>query len=401
MNDGARFCHNCGQNTKDKKINIRALMSDFLNNFFSLDFIFFKTLKALFIPGKLTEEYFKGRHASYLSPWRLFFISIVFMLLSVSISKYFNKDIKHKDKKTMYIYFDKDKINFEIDDKGKMNLSGKFDDSGSLVNGVKPIAGEDNKNDVLQNGKSIHTDRKFLNKLPDSILADKIDNIYIALDTAFEYSDKEMKFVLDSLHLYLDNILNEIYVDSIEFINNISVSKFDLKHLSFRQLLEKYDIDTKKIPAIKYFLYYLYYEMISKEFDEKEFTNFFINNINWFIIILLPFAALLFKLLYLRRKRFFVEHLVFNIYNHSAILFLIAFIEIILLFQIAIINMLTGIMLLFLPALYYIFAMRKYYRQSWSKTISKFIVFSFMYLFILSMALIIYSVIGAWLTVRG
>ena len=43
----------------------------------NVDSKIFRTMGAIFLPGKLTEQYFKGRHKRYVPPLRLFFVMAV------------------------------------------------------------------------------------------------------------------------------------------------------------------------------------------------------------------------------------------------------------------------------------------------------------------------------------
>ena len=73
-----RTARNCAQRYTDGKISLRDLLRDFLESFLNFDSRVFRTITALFLPGKLSIEYFRGRHQRYLSPLRLFFSLAVF-----------------------------------------------------------------------------------------------------------------------------------------------------------------------------------------------------------------------------------------------------------------------------------------------------------------------------------
>ena len=70
----ALYCPQCSQKNTDGKIPIRSFLGDTFEAIFNFDSKIFRTLRDLFIPGKLTEEYFKGRHKSYLHPVRFFLL---------------------------------------------------------------------------------------------------------------------------------------------------------------------------------------------------------------------------------------------------------------------------------------------------------------------------------------
>jgi len=187
------------------------------------------------------------------------------------------------------------------------------------------------------------------------------------------------------------NLLRDVYVDSTTF-SDTRISKFDIKNMPLKDLKEKYGLKDSKSNAFKKLKKSFNYKLKRGKWNKKDFLDYLVKNLNWFIIFLMPITALIFKLLYIRRKRFFIEHLIFNLHNHSAI---------IILYTIAILISLTNIitdfagLLVIAPGIYYILAMKKYYQQSWGKTIIKFSIFSGLYLIALTLALITYIIIAA------
>jgi len=72
-------CYACGQPTKGLVRHFSSIVGDFLDSVFELDSRILRTIgPLLFKPGYLTLEYFAGRRVRYVSPVRLFvFLSIV------------------------------------------------------------------------------------------------------------------------------------------------------------------------------------------------------------------------------------------------------------------------------------------------------------------------------------
>jgi len=106
----------------------------------------------------------------------------------------------------------------------------------------------------------------------------------------------------------------------------------------------------------------------------KDFFRYFIGVLPLMMILLMPILALFFKLLYIRRNRFFVEHLTFFIHLH-------AFLYILLSIYILIWGFKTQWMLwpIILSAVYLSFAMKKMYGQGWGKTFMKQGIFMFFF----------------------
>jgi hypothetical protein len=106
------------------------------------------------------------------------------------------------------------------------------------------------------------------------------------------------------------------------------------------------------------------------------FGQMFKDNFSKVLFWLLPFFALVLKLLYIRRDFYYSEHLVVTIYYYN--FFYLAGSLIML------INLVPGIsfvgtVLSFWVYIYLLFTMKKVYGQTWGKTIAKFVVFSFLF----------------------
>ena len=81
----ATFCHICGQRVGPALISLKDIFSDFFDSVFNVNSRFFLTLGHLFIPGYLTQQFFRGKRAGYISPLRLFFVALItlFAILGV------------------------------------------------------------------------------------------------------------------------------------------------------------------------------------------------------------------------------------------------------------------------------------------------------------------------------
>lgn len=127
------------------------------------------------------------------------------------------------------------------------------------------------------------------------------------------------------------------------------------------------------------------YKDKSESFGE-DFSQAFLDNFSKVLFYLLPIFALLLKLFYIRRDFFYSEHLVFSIYYYN--FFYLAASIMLLLNQVSWLtwfSTLIGFWIFF----YLLFAMKRMYEQSWKKTIVKFILFSFSFMFFLGVGLTI------------
>jgi hypothetical protein len=77
------FCPNCGQKALPEHLTLKYFIHEFLNNYFSFDSKFFKTIRPLVSkPAFLTQEFIDGRRIRYINPIQLFvFISFLYFLV--------------------------------------------------------------------------------------------------------------------------------------------------------------------------------------------------------------------------------------------------------------------------------------------------------------------------------
>ena len=98
----------------------------------------------------------------------------------------------------------------------------------------------------------------------------------------------------------------------------------------------------------------------------QSFTTVLEHTASKLIFVLIPVFALLLKLFYVRRKRLYFEHMIFSLHLHSF------FFLMMLLFLLAGFFMNTSIFWLILIFLVYgFFALKRYYQQSFRKTLAK------------------------------
>ncbi len=78
------FCPSCSQRDFDGRVRMRDLLAKFFSNITHLDNKFVKMCWQLFIPARVTIEYFQGKIKRYPHPVQFFFIVMFFFLLVFS-----------------------------------------------------------------------------------------------------------------------------------------------------------------------------------------------------------------------------------------------------------------------------------------------------------------------------
>jgi hypothetical protein len=171
--------------------------------------------------------------------------------------------------------------------------------------------------------------------------------------------------------LFID--LNLGFVD----LNEYPMMRKDVFDLSSEDLLDKYNVVD--------FWHRLAVSQFARAFKNLSgAAQFFIGNMIWGIVSTIFVLAFVMKVLYIRRKRYYVEHLMvlFDIHTFSFILFSIAFLiynanNDLRFWPIAT----TGVVVI----IYFFLSIKKYYQQGIIKSFIKFVIIGFSYLTIMMM----------------
>lgn len=92
------FCPNCGQRRGDRRVTLRRLIADAVEDQFSLNGTLPRTLGVLLThPGRLTSDYVAGRISRYIPPFRLYLLSSFLFFLVLSISGSGNLAVTRSD----------------------------------------------------------------------------------------------------------------------------------------------------------------------------------------------------------------------------------------------------------------------------------------------------------------
>lgn len=304
------YCAHCGQRTRESRISIWILISEFFGSIFNIDSRFFKSLRHIIFPSRLPREYMQGKRRSYVNPSRFFFVTLVihfaalaFITKDISIES----DIEHEEIT-------------EWQNLERSILAEKFD---SLTS-VYPFDNQENQDSVR-------------NILFGSVKNPKLDSTDF-MD--FEFGEVNFGKKISNYDI--------LVLEPDELVDNYEVEGFWLRQ-SFRQM-HKF----RKEPSAAF--------------------QFFVGNGLWVIVLITLFSAFFLKLLYIRRKYFLVDHLVVSMYFHSVVLLILSLVyglDLIIWKQSEGLTNLSGILLIIIPV-YGFFTLKRYYMQGYRKTFLKF-----------------------------
>lgn len=332
-----KHCSNCGQKFTDGRVPIWVFLHDLTEAIFNIDSKIFRTVFSLLSPGKLTIQYFKGRQKQYATPLRLFLILAIihFAALSLIIGEEefnFNNNSNNEEKDAHYDLFLADFDTIK-------------EDVFALFEGQERVKAA-------------------------------IDSLEVRLDALTK----------DSTTLgYLTFSTDQASVDTEDF----AVAKVDLYTKTPEAVMDLYGIEGfwKRLQV---------QQMMRLKKDGKAFSAFVLGKLLWMVALMMPALAFILKLLYIRRKKYFVEHLVFSFHYHA-----FAFLVFSLVFLALKLAEISGapvgeeeysisIVLTFLGVMIYLFiAMRRVYQQGIFKTFIKYNVLNFAYIFIFTLFLVL------------
>ena len=326
------YCHICSQKCTDGRITVKELLKEFFDSVFNIDSRFFKTIGALGIPGKLTIQYFLGRHKSYSHPIRLFLVSgiLFFSLASIVTIRYAEDGLEQFENRSIRFDAFQSQVLYRVDTLTD-NLLKTFPENQLLKSAFDSL------------------DRE-LDKWNDD---DSISFGYANYYPPFRFEQKDLK-----------------------------ISKVDIIEMSREELGEAYKFNDNTLGEI------LVTQVLRIQTDLKEFVPTVISQSIWSFLFMMLALALILKLLYVRRKIFYIEHLIFSFHFHS-FAFILGSIYLMLglfLSDFFFETISQGFIWILVGAtfLYMLISMKRVYQQNWFKTFVKFCILNFSYFIVFS-----------------
>ena len=334
------YCSYCSQLNSTKKPTLKDFFDELFSNIISYDSRFRKTLSVLvFRPGKITKEYVEGKRMTYANPFR-FYLSISFLFFIIWGAIYNFNDVNFNDS----------------DDLKELNNDGFV---------------------ISKDGVKIEGDAAL-----DSVFSNE-NSQSLALDSLIARS-----ILKDSIKSYKDLYYSEEQLDTLNIFYGLD-KRFTLYkrfHTDTKIRKPKEGLDSLNHNVTRYHKWIYKKAVDTNTIGDNlgEMIAFFFNQLPFVIFFFLPVFALFVKLLYLRRKFTYTDHLIFLF--HTQTMFFVVYGVGIIIDEIFDINYAT-LILTFLFLFYLYKALRTFYNQRRLKTIVKF--------FILNSIFFILAFIGA------
>ena len=350
------WCAKCGQPAVDYRRSFRHVIRDLLESFLNWDSKFFATLALLVTrPWRLTNAFLAGQRVRYLHPARLYLlVSVVFFFAAtygIKSTHFQPLHLNPEDRAEIRSELERENVDAEVRAQVEQALGG---------------------NPVSPRKRAVLEEQLNNEQLPPEART--------AIKERLDHGD-----LPDNPREKLNDTLKDLPPDTRAKIED-AVKKASDKHTIFEA-----DKADKPDKAARWL------ERRAREKFGEHGTNIqlflvtLVSNLPYMMLVCIPLFALVLKILYIRRRIFYIDHLVYALHIHS---FAFLAIMLIVLITIGLNRTIPGAFAgWIIAALWTTFAVqiflsiRRVYRQGWFFTMFKFFLGGIAYLTVLSVAL--------------
>jgi len=362
-----RYCPNCGQENADKRISLVLLLQDAVSTVFNFESRVFKTIPLfLFYPGRLTSEFLEGKRVSYMHPFKIYLLSS--LLFFFVVIKLFTPALEDSIRKLAQ--------NSENETTG-LTLSDSTDQTNKEKSNNKVIEVEDStdKEDIYYYDST--SDKLMENfQQRQAILKDSISEI-IAKITKGELNDST--FNIDSLKNLVED--STALAETMQLFDeegkkkNNSLRRF-LRLIQDRNMTPEMLLDSTENEKNPRNIGFAARILKVGRNDPAIFLANIINNIGTLMFFTLPLLALFFVPLYIRRQKYYIDHLIFTLHLQAFTFIILTLAALFFHWELYSISSIFSLLLI----VYVWFAFKKVYNQGFFKTTIKAYIISSLYI---------------------
>lgn len=339
----AKFCTHCGQKHEDEVMSLGALLKQVWFRVLHLESRSLLFLWQMLIPGFVSQEFFAGRRKRYPHPIRFFFI-VAFLFLFT--------------------------LNHLTDIGDSSGIQASSGENGIKISGKKNAQGNLDLYEIGRRSAEFEKMRREFDSLPPEL---RTATTLRAVDTLLQrtYGEYAKKFS-DIWTVATDS--SETRVPDSTSLNlgfkSLRILTSDLFLLDANSIIDKYRIDNWVDKL-------LVKQGIKTIQTPSALMKAYLGSLAWTLLVLIGLMSAILTLLYWRQKRYYVEHFIFLINEHTGMFLLLMFA-----FWVNAVWPLSrywAIPIVWLCVSPF-FAMKRFYGQGWGMTALKSFVFSIAYL---------------------
>jgi hypothetical protein len=391
------FCHSCGQSSKSMIKFFGAVIKELLDDTLGYDSrLKHSIVPLLFKPGRITLDYIKGKRSHYVLPFKLYLITSVLFILVI-------KNIINTDDLKI-----NEMVNNQDEQKNSEHVKQEIDEliknsDGAVRHKLQRIS---KKIELHNNDNNLEIEQS--NKLTEDIIqnssADDLEN-----NSAITIADEIKEGVINEIK----NDVN-IQADGVDLADSDGLS---ICNQGSQDVNITWDSDKKRLIGLDNLsdsLCKTFAKVVNPKLNvwidkPERLVDAIIELLPYMMFLILPLFAIFMKIFYVFSKRYYTEHLVFLLHNHS-------FIYLVLMLQIGLnlseeklrtidhwmaqsvesLFSLISLLLGFWLFIYVFLAMKRFYRQGWAATIFKTMSLGFIYTIMLTIGFVMALAVGAY-----
>lgn len=354
-------CHVCGQRAHNPLRHFGHAVEEVFESLWHLDGRIFRTLRDLFVPGRVATGYLAGHRVRYVAPLRLF---IILSLITFFVGK----------------------LTLHVDPDGGLKVSAKPPESGIVVGDTRLDANHfsaaKNVDEVLAIRTKVLADIAAEERDSETgmILSTILDVAKEQIDTRARQRMSELGATPEQLHRLETNHQPLAPIGSDRAARSASSDGGDgFVQRWFRGRIERMQANAPLVQR-----------------NPDELIKRMLGALPGALFVLVPLFALCLKLLYIRSGRGYLEHLVIALYSHAFMLVAVFFAFLLIGLQsmpgmpawasAVAATVATSLLGLIVP-LYLLWMQKRAYAQGWLKTFSKYVIVGVIYSFLLGLGL--------------
>ena len=350
------YCGKCGQPAIDYRRSFGHVVVDVLNEFLNWDSKFFATIALLIVkPWRLTNEFLAGHRVRYVHPLRLYLLASIafFFAATYSIkSVHFNPiNLSPRGRAEVRSELERENLPPDIRARVQAALTGK--------------AISEKKRAILEAKlKNEHLPQEVRDSIQERLEhGDMPDNARTAIDEMMKDLPPEARGKVDSA---IHKAINQPVI----FETENSDKPNDIPKWLQKRAKEKFGEHGTNVQL---------------------FLVTLVSNLPYMMLVCIPLFAFVLKILYIRRRIFYIDHLIYALHIHTFAYIAVMFS---ILATIAVNTYIGGALggwvialIWVLVAIQIFLSIRRVYRQGWFFTVFKFLAGGFAYLIVLCCAI--------------
>ena len=361
------YCHICGQRAHNPLRDIRHAVEEVFESLWHLDGRIFRTVRELFIPGRVAVNYLAGHRVRYIAPLRLF---VILTVLAFFVGK-------------LTLHLPTGGVVVDGDTGARAGLSAGAGDPGE----PSPFASSKTVDEVLAaHGKRVD-DLAFEATKGDGAL-------FIGPLQSTIRKDLDAQAVRRLGQLGLDEAAARAALARTEAARAAKAPPATPGTAGTPVTIDAGDGEGFFGGWLKARGERLQANLARINESPDEFVHLFLGAVPGALFLMVPVFALFLRVLYLRTPRGYLEHLVVALYSHA---FMVA--ALLLMFLLlgvrawagegavaTAVGVTNGLLMAAIP-LYLFWMQKRVYRQGWLVTTLKYVILGVVYSFLLGMAL--------------